>query len=305
MRSLAAKQRQCTCSALFRTEIDLKRHLSDHAEQRRIRERMIGDLQAEALKHEAHTEADDESSSESDIDQDSDGDSESEDTRAEALVCPSCPRSAPFPTRQKLRRHHEQDTECHEVCVFCHVSFKRVRKFKRHAETCVGDSERKRAYMVETCKELTILSDTKLEKALRERKKRSRDESEQAANSVESARRNPRAPKRQRTRQQHADNPTDAPNLLPSYAAPTGIDPYLVTSSGAPTAPANVHIQNQTQSLSTEATEAVVPSLGVLEEFDPPLMRIMNSAPLESYSWLVNPYDGNLPGNDPAAYCLS
>ncbi|EXK79413.1 hypothetical protein FOQG_15976 [Fusarium oxysporum f. sp. raphani 54005] len=321
MRSLAAKQRQCTCSARFRTEIDLKRHLSDHAEQRRvslirtlfsianhdtpqIRERMIGDLQAEALKHEAHTEADDESSSESDIDQDSDGDSESEGTRAEALVCPSCPRSAPFPTRQKLRRHHEQDTECHEVCVFCHVSFKRVRKFKRHAETCVGDSERKRAYMDETCKELTILSDTKLEKALRERKKLSRDESEQAANSVERAGRNPRAPKRQRTRQRHADNATDAPNLLP-WAAPTAIDHYLVRSSGAPTAPANVHIQNQTLSLSTEATEAVVPSLGVLEEFDAPLMHIMNSVPLETYSWPVHPYDGNLPGNDPAAYRLS
>ncbi|KAM3448792.1 hypothetical protein MY3296_007478 [Beauveria thailandica] len=251
MRSLAANLRQCTCSALFRTEIDFKRHLSDHAEQRRIRERMIGDLQAEALKQEAHAEVDDESSSESGIDQDSESDGESE------------------------------DTECHEVCVFCHVSFKRVRKFKRHAEKCVGDSERKRAYMDETCKELTILSDIKLEKALRENRKRSRDESQQAANSVESARRNPRARKRQRIRQQHADNA--------SYAAPTGMDPYSVRSSGAPAAPANVHSQNQTQSLFTEATEAVVPSLGVLENFDAPLMQIMNSAPLDI--WPMNACD--------------
>lgn len=157
--------------------------------------------------------------------------------------------------------------------------------------------------MDETCKELTILSDIKLEKALRENRKRSRDESQQAANSVESARRNPRARKRQRIRQQHADNASDAPNLLLPYAAPTGIDPYSVRSSGAPAAPANVHSQNQTQSLFTEATEAVVPSLGVLENFDAPLMQIMNSAPLDI--WPMNAYDENLPGNDPAAYRLS
>ncbi|KAM0185937.1 hypothetical protein ACHAPI_011975 [Fusarium lateritium] len=159
--------------------------------------------------------------------------------------------------------------------------------------------------MDETCKELTILSDTKLEKALRQSKKRSRDESEQAANPVESTRRNPRAPKRQRTRQQHADNASDAHNMLSSYAAPTGIDPYLVRSSGAPAAPVNLHSQNQMQSLSTEAAESVAPSLDVLETFDAPLMGIMNSVPLDIYSWPMNAYEENRPGNDPAVYRLS
>ncbi|KAF5689155.1 hypothetical protein FDENT_4519 [Fusarium denticulatum] len=288
-----------------KAKIDFERHLSDHAEQRRIRKRMIGDLQVEALKHEAHADANDGSSSESDTDQESDGENEDASIFARprrpspALICPSCPRSEPFDTMQKLRRHHEQGIP------LCFGNRIEANSGDLHAENCVGDSERKRAYMDETCKELTILSDAKLERGLRESKQRSRGESEQAASSVECARRNPRAQKRRRTRQQDADDATDGPNLLPSYTAPTDSDPYLDRSSGAPAAPANVHIQNQTQGLSTEATEAVVPSLDVLENFDAPLMHIMNSVPLDIYAWPVDAYDGNLSSNEPSAYRLS
>lgn len=281
---------------------------------------MIGDLQAEALKHQAHGRVLDEISSESDSEHDSEYDSEdipnhppeSANTErrslSQKLVCPSCPRTKPFSTKQKLRRHHEQDTECREVCVCCHDVFRTVRKFKRHAEKCTSDSKRKRAYMEETCVDLTKLSDTKLDVALRKRKKRSRDEAGMAADPLDTSRSNPGAPKRTKTRQEPPNNiPSDpGENVLQSYIAPTtDIGTCLTRSTGVTVCLDPIGIQGQVSDLSTESAQENGSSLDALENFDAPLMHIMNSVPLDMYQWPMDGYDGNPPSNGPTMYRFS
>ncbi|KAG8411542.1 hypothetical protein J3458_015599 [Metarhizium acridum] len=72
-------------------------------------------------------------------------------------------RSAPFASRQRLRRHFEQHVECEEVCVFCHRVMKSVRTFIRHTEVHKYAGGTKLTYMNKICEELRDRASEELE----------------------------------------------------------------------------------------------------------------------------------------------
>lgn len=199
------------------------------------------------------------------------------------------------------------DKECREVCVCCYDVLRTVRKFKRHPEKCSSDSRCKRAYMEETCVDSTSLFATKLDIALRERKKRSRDEAAMAADPLDTSRSNPGAPKRTKIRQEPPSNvPSDSgDNVLQSSNAPTtDIGTCLARSCGVTVRLDPIGIQGQVLDLSTESSQENRSSLNALENFHALLMYILKSVPQGVYQWPMDGYDGNPPSNDPIMYCF-
>lgn len=81
---------------------------------------MIQDLQAEKRRYQSHAKIRGDQFSESDSESGENGDGERNIQieraeppnlvlkRPQQHICPFCPRTTPFATKQKLRRHHEQ-----------------------------------------------------------------------------------------------------------------------------------------------------------------------------------------------------
>jgi hypothetical protein len=124
--SIATKP-QCTCSAFFESEDDLERHLDENVEQRRVslsvtarflanavqfREQWIQWLQTEERRSRGHARLDSENNASSDVERSYDESQEialtSQERQSKQHLCPSCPRTKPFTTKQSLRRHYEQ-----------------------------------------------------------------------------------------------------------------------------------------------------------------------------------------------------
>jgi hypothetical protein len=129
MHPSVANKPRCTCSAFFESENDLERHLDENVEQRRVslsvtawflanavqfREQWIQWLQTEERRCRGHARIDSEDNAPSDIERSYDESHEqeialtSQERQSKQHLCPSCPRTKPFVTKQSLRRHYEQ-----------------------------------------------------------------------------------------------------------------------------------------------------------------------------------------------------
>ncbi|KAJ5300107.1 hypothetical protein PENANT_c086G07577 [Penicillium antarcticum] len=154
-------QPQCACSAFFETELNLHEHLEEY----RSREQR---LQAELERCRAHSRPngddcrgkDDNDQGESDDDQhiyDKDAGNPMSTIRktgaSKGRFCPSCERAKPFPKMQGLRRHFQQRKWL-------------VSEFIRHADRHDGACERKRSFIKKTCDELREQSDKQLALAI-------------------------------------------------------------------------------------------------------------------------------------------
>ncbi|KAH7151930.1 hypothetical protein B0J13DRAFT_394436, partial [Dactylonectria estremocensis] len=301
-------QPRCTCSAFFKTEDDLERHLDAN-----FREQWIQWLQTEARRYQAHARVDNGNHTESDSENNR-HDGEPAISKPNNLsgqhFCPSCPRTKPFATNQKLRRHFEQHVECHEVCVCCTKVFRLVREFRRHAENCTDESKRKMTYMKQTCDELREFSDKELDNALGESlssvgksRKRTWDEAEMdtevLGNQAKANRPELGAPERVNTRQPPGDKAAGAPNTetLPSYTGSMSDMGSIIGRDSGGRMCLGPTQQQQSQGFSIEAAVHHIPSLDLLDNFDAPLMQIMNGVPVFTNQWVLDGHDGDAPSN--------
>ncbi|KAL4780118.1 hypothetical protein BJX76DRAFT_58895 [Aspergillus varians] len=166
---MSNRQPQCACSAFFATEGNLREHLEEY----RTREQH---LQAELERCRLHSrvngddcrDRNDNYQGENDDDQNSYAGNPMGAIRKigapKGHFCPSCKRAKPFTKMQGLRRHFQQraDVACEEVCVCCFKVFRLVSEFIRHADRHDGAGERKRAFINKTCDELREQSDKQL-----------------------------------------------------------------------------------------------------------------------------------------------
>lgn len=196
------------------------------------------------------------------------------------------------------------DVPCHEVCVCCTKLFRSVREVRRHTETCTDESERKMKYMKRTSDELRDFSDKQLDIALGESlssqgkgKKRTWDEAdmdtEVLGSQLKARRLDPAFLEPVNIQQPAPDKGAVGPTteLFSTFTTPVRDTMCLGT------------LQDQNQAM--EATEGHVPALDLLEDFDAPLMQIMNGVPIFINQWAMDGHDGVVSSNDATAYQLS
>ncbi|KAK4078101.1 hypothetical protein Purlil1_12070 [Purpureocillium lilacinum] len=285
---------RCTCSAFFETNDDLEKHLDENLEQERFRDQWIQWLETEVRRYRSHRKiAHDEFSEERNtLSSDNRGDAirPAERSISAELRCPSCERTQPFKTKQKLRVHYEQHVSCHETCVHCTKVFRVVRELRRHTETCTGNEERKISYMRLTSDELRELADKQLDLALRE-KARKRMLPESDINTEESQ-------PQPKARRPNSD--LECENSLRRGEIPlAAILPTITTPATALTHMRNVDALQEPQQLLGNSADQIN-ALDLVEDFDAPLMRIMNGVPFDQWEAEVQ-HDGILSSNDASA----
>lgn len=150
--------------------------------------------------------------------------------------------------------------------------------------------------MKQTSEELRELSDQRLDNALGKSRKRSWDEVEQATDGLSTERSNVELSYQVKTmRQRHENISSDqiTDTLASCAAAASGIGANLVGGSEATIClepPANQGIS----SMPMEAAEENVSSLELLDNFDSPLMQIMNGVPLYIHHWPMDQHNDNI-----------
>ncbi|KAE8396928.1 hypothetical protein BDV37DRAFT_88466 [Aspergillus pseudonomiae] len=301
-------QPQCACSAFFETETNLREHLEEY----RSREQR---LQAEIERCRTHSRANgddcrggnDDDQGEHDYKQNIfDKDTENpigtlqKTGASNGHFCPSCKRAKPFPKMQGLRRHFQQHVTCEEVCVCCFKVFRLVSEFIRHADRHDGACDRKRAFIKKTCDELREQSDKQLALAMSHcgsgvvvGKKRSwemtglgtdisgargefhrigmmaLDQNLRQINEGDSLRQLGSA----RTELPAPLIPMQSPRTLPRLAT--------IADSVHPSSPPNV----STEEIYFNYGEGQTQGLDLLQDFDAPILQIMNSVPALTTGW--------------------
>ncbi|EED23192.1 hypothetical protein TSTA_066410 [Talaromyces stipitatus ATCC 10500] len=201
---------------------------------------------------------------------------------------------------QGLRRHFQQHVTCEEVCVCCFKVFRTVSEFIRHADKHDGAGERKQAFIKKTCDELRDQSDKQLALATSQSRsvvvageKRTWDV---AALSSEFLEAQPQLDRTGvKTLNHHHITEGDSlnhldPTCIGLSAPPISMQsPMVIPRLTMTTKPVN---NNSSPHMSTEGVyfntgEGQIQGLDLLQDFDAPILQIMNSVPALTAGWTV------------------
>ncbi|KAL4935213.1 hypothetical protein BDV06DRAFT_133404 [Aspergillus oleicola] len=208
-----------------------------------------------------------------------------------------------------LAINNHADVTCEEVCVCCFKVFRLVSEFIRHAEKHDGECERKREFIKKTCVELREQSDKQLDLAMSQCRsevvvgKKRRWDVAALASDISGARTEfdgvAMADLDQTLRQLNEGDrielsaplvPTQSPITLPRQATMAG----LINPSRSP--------NMSTEEIYFNLGEGQPQGLDLLQDFDAPILQIMNSVPALTTGWATQHDFVDITTTEVAAY---